>query len=162
MPGPDRSIFSGNQPAIINQSIETASVTAGVYLLSGYATWHVLNSEITGSVSIEAGELTGRWLWFSLHQRSSLTVENSDLELTGLSSSYTILKPVSGVTRLRNTRVLGGTMEAEVTAEVVMDNVSLVSKVDFKDQSKITISNCIYYLSPHTELNIIRTILPVY
>jgi len=136
------SVFSGEQPAIINQSIETASVTAGVYLLSGYARWHVSSSYVTGRVSIEAGELTGRWFWFSLHQRSSLTVVNSDMELTGLSSSYTILKPVSGLTTIRDSRILGGTMEAEVTAEVVMDNVSFASKVDFKDQSEISVSNC--------------------
>lgn len=138
------SVFSGEQPAIISQSIETASVTAGVYLLSGYSSWHVLNSEVTGRVSIEGGELKGRWFWFSLHQRSTLTVENSDLELTGSSSSYTIFKPVSGLTTIRNSRILGGTMEAEVTAEVVLDNTSFATKVDFMDQSVITVSNCTF------------------
>ncbi|UCF09065.1 MAG: hypothetical protein JSW28_05110 [Thermoplasmata archaeon] len=135
------STFSGDQPAIIHQSLEIASVTAGVYLLSGYATWHMVNSEITGRVKVEGGELTGRWFWCSLHQRSSLTVENCDMELLGASSGYTMLKPVSGTTTLRNTRLLAGTMECEVTSEIHMENCTFASRVDFKDQTVAYISN---------------------
>jgi hypothetical protein len=90
------STFSGDLPSIINQSIETASVTAGVYLLSGFASWHILNSDVTGTLSIEGGELTGRWFWCSLHQRSTITIENTDIELTGSSASFIVIKPVSG------------------------------------------------------------------
>jgi len=140
------SVFSGDQPSIINQSIEIAAVTAGVYLLSGYASWYMKNSDVSGRLSFTGNELTGRWFWCSLHQRSTLTIENTDIQLVGiLSSSFTLLKPVSGVTTIKNSRILGGVVDCEVTAELILENSSFVKKVEFKDQTMAKISNCTFY-----------------
>jgi hypothetical protein len=140
------SVFSGDLPSIINQSIEVAAVTAGVYLLSGYASWYMKNSDVSGRLSFTSNELTGRWFWCSLHQRSTLTIENTDIQLTGaLSPSFTLLKPVSGVTTIKNSRVLGGMVDGEVTAELILENSSFNYKVEFKDQTKAKISNCTFH-----------------
>ncbi|UCE74231.1 MAG: hypothetical protein JSV56_00620 [Methanomassiliicoccales archaeon] len=138
------SAFSGDLPSIINQSIEIASVTAGVYLLSGDASWHIVNSDVTGSLSFEGGVLNGRWFWCSLHQRSSVTIDNTDIELTGISSSFIVIKPVSGVTTINNSRILGGTIEGEVTAEIYFENNNFHTKVELRDQTHAKISNCTF------------------
>jgi hypothetical protein len=138
------STFSGDLPTIINQSIVTASVTAGVYLLSGQASWHIKNSYVTGELSLDITGLTGRWFWCSLHQRSTLTIENTDLELTSLSASKTMIKPVSGLVIIKNSRMLGGEIEAEVAAELSLVNTSFKHQVKLKDQTKADISNCTF------------------
>ncbi|UCG68816.1 MAG: hypothetical protein JSV09_13620, partial [Thermoplasmata archaeon] len=100
------STFSGDLPPIINQSIEIASVTAGVYLLSGYSSWHIINSDVDGRLSRDGLELTGRWFWCSLHQRSTLTIEDTDIQLTSYPSSSTLLKPVSGLVKIKDSMIL--------------------------------------------------------
>ncbi len=138
------STFSGDLPSIINQSIEVASVTAGVYLLSGYASWHMINSYVEGTLSLDGGELTGRWFWCSLHQRSSLTIEDTDIQLTSFSESYTLLKPVSGLVTIKDSKILGGSVDVEVIAQAELVNSTFSSIVEFKDQSNAKVSKCTF------------------
>jgi hypothetical protein len=140
------STFSGELPPIINQSIVTASVTAGVYLLSGYASWYIKNSEVTGRISFDGMEQTGRWFWCSLHQRSTLTIENTDIQLLNPGSlPKTLLKPVSGTLNIKNSKILRGLVDGEVTSEFYAESSSFNSQVNFKDQTTATISNCTFY-----------------
>lgn len=142
------STFFGDLPEIINQSIEVAAVTAGVYLLSGDASWYILNSDVTGRLSTEGNYLTGRWFWCSLHQRSSLNIENSYMELISFSqptTDSTLLKPVAGTTTIRNSKILVGAIDIEVVAKANFINSSFYSTVEFMDQSKVKVSSCSFY-----------------
>jgi hypothetical protein len=138
------SYFSGDLPEIINQSIEIASVTAGVYLLSGYASWYIINSDVQGTLNYQGGLLAGRWFWCSLHQRSKLSIEDSVYQLVGSSVSSTMLKPVSGNVVIENSIMPGGVIDAEVTAELTLTDSVFHKKVEFKDQSKAQIVNCTF------------------
>jgi hypothetical protein len=142
------STFFGDLPEIINQSIEVASVTAGVYLLSGEASWHILNSDVTGRLSTQGNSLTGRWFWCSLHQRSSLTIEDSEMELLSFSdptTDSTLLKPVAGTTTIKNSKILVGAIDIEIVAKANFENSSFYSIVEFMDQSKVKVSQCRFY-----------------
>lgn len=138
------STFHGEHPDILNQSIELASVTAGVYLLSGYASWHMIDSDITGRLGMDGKDLTGRWFWCTLHQRSSMKIHNCDIGLISNSALFTLLKPVSGKTTITDSRILGGRLDAEVAAEVVLHNSSFLGKVDFKDQTDAKVTGCTF------------------
>jgi hypothetical protein len=138
------SIFSGELPSILNQSIEISSVTAGVYLLSGYASWHMIDSDIMGRLSLDGMDLTGRWFWTSLHQRSSIYIRNCDIELLSSSASFTLLKPVSGKTSIIDTRIHGGRVDVEVAAQITLQSSSFAGKVDFKDQSDVEVTDCTF------------------
>jgi hypothetical protein len=142
------STFFGDLPEIINQSIEVASVTAGVYLLSGDASWHIINSDVTGRLSTQGNSLTGRWFWCSLHQRSSLNIENSEMELLSFSdptTDSTLLKPVAGTTTIKNSKILVGAIDIEIVAKANFENSSFYSIVEFMDQSKVKVSQCNFY-----------------
>lgn len=130
------SSLTGNQPSVIHQSIELASVTAGVYLLSGYASWHVIGSSVNGELSPD-----GRWFWCSLHQRSTLTIEDTILQL---SSSDVFLKPVSGLTTINNSIIIRGLIDCEVTAEIQVQDTIFHSPVVLKDQTNAKFSNCTF------------------
>jgi hypothetical protein len=138
------STFRGDLPSIIDQSIEVASVTAGVYLLSGSASWYMFNSNIIGTVSLDGVELTGRWFWSSLHQRSSIYIDNTDMELLSNSASYTILKPVSGSITVKNSRIFGGKVDVEVAAQAVMESSTFDYMVRFMDSTMSTIKDCTF------------------
>ncbi len=138
------SYFSGDLPAIINQSIEIASVTAGVYLLSGYASWYIINSDVRGTLNYQGGLLSGRWFWCSLHQRTKLSIEDSLFQLVGSSAQSTMLKPVSGNVVIKNSTMPGGVIDAEVTAELTLTDSVFHKKVEFKDQSKAQVVNCTF------------------
>jgi hypothetical protein len=138
------STFRGDLPEIIDQSIEIASVTAGVYLLSGYASWYMIDSSITGTVSLDGMDLIGRWFWCSLHQRSSLYIENSDLELLSQSASFTMIKPVSGSVTIKDSRILGGKVDVEVAAQGTFTNSIFSGGVRFMDSSMVSISGCTF------------------
>jgi hypothetical protein len=138
------STFRGDLPSIINQSIEVASVTAGVFLLSGYASWYMINSNIIGTVSLDGMDLTGRWFWCSLHQRSSLYIENCDLELLSMSASYTMIKPVSGSVTIKDSRILGGKVDVEVAAQGTFINSTFSGAVRFMDSAMVSISQCTF------------------
>jgi hypothetical protein len=138
------SSFKGYLPSIIDQSIEVASVTAGVYLLSGSATWYMIDSDITGRVSLDGGDLTGRWFWASLHQRSSLFIERTEMELLDMSSSYTLLKPVSGSVTLIDSLIHGGKVDVEVAAQTEMINTTFNSIVRFMDSTISSVSECTF------------------
>jgi hypothetical protein len=167
------STFRGDLPSIINQSIEIASVTAGVFLLSGYANWYMINSNIIGTVNLDGMELIGRWFWCSLHQRSSLYIENSDLELLSMSSSFTMLKPVSGSVTIKDSRILGGKVDVEVAAQGSFINSIFHGGVRFMDSSMVSVLGCTFVkdavigvtlsfgetvgYNPETELEIINS-----
>jgi hypothetical protein len=156
------STFFGDLPAIINQSIEVASVTAGVYLLSGEASWHIINSDVTGRLSTEGQALTGRWFWCSLHQRSSLNIENSELELLSFSdptTDSTLLKPVAGTTTIKNSKILVGAIDIEIVAKANFENSSFYSIVEFMDQSKVMVLQCNFYndVKVGTTLGLVET-----
>jgi hypothetical protein len=128
-------------PTIPTLDINITPPTAGTYILSGETNWNVRNSYLMGNLSHnETGSLNGRWFWFTLQNKATMKLKNTNLWICD--DSQPVIKPVSGLLEIEDCEILNGVIDAEVVSNLNIWNLT-ISHLNIRDQSEAVVRDCL-------------------